>query len=259
MMFTVTDAGFGYSNQKQIFHDVSFSIEKGEILCILGPNGTGKSTLLKCCARILSLKTGEMSIHGKSLYKWNRSDLAKMIGYVPQAHQMVFPFSVLQLVLLGRTPHISAYSRPGKRDHEIAIDALKSVGIEHLKNAPVNRISGGECQLAMIARALAQEPSLLVLDEPTNHLDFGNQVRILHILDKLSKERTISIIMSSHYPDHTFLLSCKVGIMQNGVVSEVGDAETVVTDHSLEETYHITIGVHFIEEVKRNVCVPSYP
>jgi iron complex transport system ATP-binding protein len=258
-MFTISNAEFGYSSERKIFSNVSFSIEKGEIFCILGPNGIGKSTLLKCCARIMPLRSGEVSIAGKSLKEWDRRDLAKMIGYVPQAHHMVFPFSVLQLVLLGRTPHIPAYARPGKKDREIAVEALKSVGIEHLMDIPVNRISGGECQLAMIARALAQEPSLLVLDEPTNHLDFGNQIRILHILDRLSKERIISIIMSTHYPDHTFLLSCKVGIMQDGMVTQVGQAEEVVTDHSLEETYHISIGVHFIEQAKRNVCVPSYP
>nr|WP_319538692.1 ABC transporter ATP-binding protein [uncultured Methanospirillum sp.] len=258
-MFTISDAGYGYNAQQEIFHNVSFSLEKGEILCILGPNGIGKSTLLKCCARILPLRSGTITLHGRDLEQWDRVERAKMIGYVPQAHTIVFPFSVFQLVLLGRTPHVSAYSRPGKRDKEIAVEALKSVGIEHLMDTPVNRISGGECQLAMIARALAQEPSLLVLDEPTNHLDFGNQVRILHILDKLAHERTISIIMSTHYPDHTFLLSCRVGIMQNGVVTQVGQAEEVVTEHSLEETYNITIGVHFIDKAKRNVCVPSYP
>ncbi|MFH0968064.1 MAG: ABC transporter ATP-binding protein [Methanobacteriota archaeon] len=259
MIFTISNAGYWYDHEQEIFKDVSFSLEKGEILCILGPNGIGKSTLLKCCARVLSLKTGEVCIAEKSLDAWNRRELAKVVGYVPQAHHIVFPFSVLQLVLLGRTPHIPVYSRPGKKDLEIAVAALKSVGIEHLMDAPVNRISGGECQLAMIARALAQEPSLLVLDEPTNHLDFGNQVRILHILDQLSKTRTISIIMSTHYPDHTFLLSCKVGLMQNGVVSLVGQAVDVVTEQALEKTYHISIGVHFIEGAKRNVCVPSYP
>ena len=113
--------------------------------------------------------------------------------------------------------------------------------------------------MAMIARALTQEPSILILDEPTNHLDFGNQVKILHILDKLAKERNISIIMSTHYPDHTFLLSCQAGIMKNGIVSLVGQAEEVVTEKTLEDTYQISIGVHFIKQANRNVCVPSYP
>lgn len=258
-MFSMKNAGFWYKPEREIFRDVTFSLKRGQILCILGPNGIGKSTLLKCCGRVLPLRTGEVRIEGKEIEHWPRRKLAQKIGYVPQAHHIVFPFSVLQLVLLGRTPHIPEYSRPGDNDVKIAEEALKSVGIEHLRDAPVNRISGGECQLAMIARALAQEPSLMILDEPTNHLDFGNQVRILHILNKLAIERNISIIMSTHYPDHTFLLSCHVGIMREGIVSLVGQAEDVVTENSLEETYQISIGIHFIESVKRNVCVPSYP
>lgn len=258
-MFSMKNAGFWYKPEREIFRDVTFSLKRGQILCILGPNGIGKSTLLKCCGRVLPLRTGEVRIEGKEIEHWPRRKLAQKIGYVPQAHHIVFPFSVLQLVLLGRTPHIPEYSRPGDNDVKIAEEALKSVGIEHLRDAPVNRISGGECQLAMIARALAQEPSLMILDEPTNHLDFGNQVRILHILNKLAIERNISIIMSTHYPDHTFLLSCHVGIMTEGIVSLVGQAEDVVTENSLEETYQISIGIHFIESVKRNVCVPSYP
>lgn len=258
-MLSIKNGGFWYKPGQKIFKDVSFSLKRGEILCILGPNGIGKSTLLKCCGRVLPVRTGEVYIEGKEITQWSRQKLAQKVGYVPQAHKIVFPFSVLQLVLLGRTPHISTYSRPGSKDFEIAINAMKSVGIEHLKDAPVNRISGGECQLAMIARALAQEPSILILDEPTNHLDFGNQVRILLILDKLSKERDISIIMSSHYPDHTFLLSCQVGIMQNRTVSLVGNAEDVVTENSLEDTYQLPIRVHYISQAHRNVCVPSYP
>lgn len=258
-MFSMKNAGFWYKPEREIFRDVTFSLKRGQILCILGPNGIGKSTLLKCCGRVLPLRIGEVRIEGKEIEHWSRRKLAQKVGYVPQAHHIVFPFSVLQLVLLGRTPHIPEYSRPGDNDVKIAEEALKSVGIEHLRDAPVNRISGGECQLAMIARALAQEPSLMILDEPTNHLDFGNQVRILHILNKLAIERNISIIMSTHYPDHTFLLSCHVGIMTEGIVSLVGQAEDVVTENSLEETYQISIGIHFIESVKRNVCVPSYP
>ncbi|MDX8548817.1 ABC transporter ATP-binding protein [Methanospirillum sp. J.3.6.1-F.2.7.3] len=259
MMFSIKNAGFWYKPEREIFRDVTFSLERGKILCILGPNGIGKSTLLKCCGNILPVRTGEVRMDGKEIEHWSRRELAQKVGYVPQAHTIVFPFSVLQLVLLGRTPHIAEYSRPGQKDIKIAEEALKSVGIEHLRDAPVNRISGGECQLAMIARALAQEPSILILDEPTNHLDFGNQIRILHILNKLAKERSISIIMSTHYPDHTFLLSCQVGIMTNGIVSLVGHAEDVVTEDSLEKTYQISIGIHFIEPAKRNVCVPSYP
>ncbi|NLV27055.1 MAG: ABC transporter ATP-binding protein [Methanomicrobiales archaeon] len=258
-MFSIKNGGFSYNPEKEIFKNVTFSLKKGEILCILGPNGIGKSTLLKCCGRVMPMHTGEVFIEGKGITELSRQRLAQKVGYVPQAHKMVFPFSVLQLVLLGRTPHIPAYSRPGKRDIEIAMKSMEIVGIEHLKDAPVNRISGGECQLAMIARALAQEPSILILDEPTNHLDFGNQVKILHILDKLAKTQKITIIMSTHYPDHTFLLSCQVGIMQNGVVSLVGQAEKVVTEKSLEDTYQISIGVHFIKQANRNVCVPSYP
>lgn len=258
-MFSIKNAGFWYNPERVIFGNVTFSLQKGKVLCILGPNGIGKSTLLKCCAKILPVRTGEVCIDGKAIEHWTRRELAQKIGYVPQAHTIVFPFSVLQLVLLGRNPHISPYSRPGKRDVEIAEQSLQSVGIEHLKDAPVNRISGGECQLAMIARALTQEPSILILDEPTNHLDFGNQVKILHILDKLAKERNISIIMSTHYPDHTFLLSCQAGIMKNGIVSLVGQAEEVVTEETLEDTYQISIGVHFIKQANRNVCVPSYP
>ena len=256
MILTVTDGAFSYDGERMIFENISLAIKKQECLCILGPNGTGKSTLIKCLVGLMPLHTGNILLNGRDIGALTRADIAKQIAYVPQGHQVVFPFPVQEYVLMGRSPHLSVFSSPGEEDRRIAQEAIDTVGIGHLAHRPVSEISGGELQLVLIARALAQQPAVMILDEPTSHLDFGNQVRVLRLIEKLAADG-IGVIMSSHFPDHSFIIPQRVAIMKDQRFIAVGDADEVVTPAFLQQAYGIDVTVTHVEEVGRRICVPS--
>lgn len=256
MILEVTDAAFSYDGERMIFENISLTLKKQECLCILGPNGTGKSTLIKCLVGLMELQNGTILLNGNKIEELTKADIAKQIAYVPQGHQVVFPFTVQEYVLMGRSPHISVFSSPGEEDHRIAQEALNTVGITHLAKRPVSEISGGELQLVLIARALAQQPAVMILDEPTSHLDFGNQVRVLRLIERLAAGG-IAVIMSSHFPDHSFIIPQQVAIMKDRRFIAVGDADAVVTAAILRQAYDIDVTVTHVEEVGRRICVPS--
>jgi iron complex transport system ATP-binding protein len=255
MILDVQKAGFRYDSRQMIFSDISFGLAEQEVLCILGPNGIGKSTLIRCLANLNPLNAGSIRLRGRDILSLDRRDVAKIVGYVPQAHEIVFPFPVREFVLMGRAPHLSLFASPTGEDYAKADEAIDLVGIRKIADKPVNEISGGEYQLAMIARALAQEPEILLLDEPTSHLDFGNQIRVLEIIDQLAREG-LSVIMSSHFPDHAFLSSNNVAIMQHGSFMAYGLAEEVVTEENLKQTYGVDVSITYSHDVERHVCVP---
>ena len=181
----VKNISFSYDKDSPaVFENISFSIEKGDVLCVLGPNGTGKTTLIKCINGLHKVNEGEVYLNGSSIQTLSFKDISRMVGYIPQGHVPSFPFNVFDVVLMGRSPYLSITSSPKERDREIAMNALETLGIEDLKDKPYTNLSGGERQLVFLARVLAQEPDLLILDEPTNHLDFGNQIKLLEIIDK---------------------------------------------------------------------------
>jgi iron complex transport system ATP-binding protein len=253
----VENAGFHYDPWKTSgFAGISFSIQEGEVMSILGPNGCGKTTLLKCLNSLVRLHQGNITINRKDISRLPRAEIAKSIGYVPQLHQPIFPFSVMDAVLVGRTPHLGLLASPGAGDICIAEEALESMGIYHLKDKPYTQISGGERQLVIFARVLAQQPSLLLLDEPTSHLDFGNQIRLLRVVQRLSATG-LPIIMTSHFPDHAFLVSSKVALMQKGRFIDIGKPEAVMTDANLENVYNIKVKVVNLDSgINRRICVP---
>ncbi|QSZ67687.1 ABC transporter ATP-binding protein [Methanofollis aquaemaris] len=256
MILQVSDAGFSYDGRRSIFEGISFSLDTGECLCILGPNGTGKSTLIKCLLNLLPLGQGCIQLAGEEIADLSRTEIAKKIAYVPQSHQIVFPFTVGELVLMGRTPHLPAFAGPGKSDSTTVQAALETVGIAHLAERPVSDISGGELQLALIARAVAQQPEILILDEPTSHLDFGNQIRVLQLIDRLARNG-IGVIMTSHFPDHSFVVRQTVAIMKGGNFIAVGPPEEVLTPQNLGEAYGIDVAVPYVTEAGRQACVPK--
>ncbi len=255
--FEVKEAGYHYDPEKTSgFTDVAFRIEEGEVMSILGPNGCGKTTLLKCLNNLVKLHEGSITINDRDISRLPRAEIARSIGYVPQLHQPAFPFSVLDAILVGRTPHLGLLSSPGARDRQIAEESLESMGISNLKDKPYTQISGGERQLVMFARVLVQQPSLLLLDEPTSHLDFGNQIRLLRIVQRLASTG-LPIIMTSHFPDHAFLVSSKVALMQKGQFIDIGLPEKVITDSNLEKVYNIKVRVMDVDTgVNHKICVP---
>ncbi|WP_424354827.1 ABC transporter ATP-binding protein [Methanobacterium sp. MBAC-LM] len=250
----IKHAGFSYNQKDDIFNDVNLSLENGDVLCILGPNGTGKSTLIKCMNGLLKLNSGNILINNQSIHSLNKNDLAKIIGYIPQSHNSTFAFSVFDVVLMGRAPHLSLTSVPGEKDYKIAEEALKSLGISHLTDKTYTEISGGERQMVLIARVLAQQPQILLLDEPTSHLDFGNQIRTLDVINKLA-ENGLSVIMTSHFPDHAFLSSNKVAIMNGGTIMEIGTPESVITEENMRRAYNIDVKILEVDE-HRKACIP---
>ncbi len=253
----VRDAVCGYG-KKNIVSGISVNVSSGEILCLLGPNGVGKTTFFKTILGFLKLKSGEILIDGKNIHNYSRKQLAKIIGYVPQLHTPTFPFKVFDVVLMGRTAHIPMFSSPSKKDRYIAEKALEDLKISYLKDKVYTEISGGERQMVLIARALAQNPEILIMDEPTSNLDFGNQIKVLEQINKLSK-KGLAIIMTSHYPNHAFLCSTKVAFMQKNNVFVVGDADKVVTEDNLRRAYGIDVKIINTSNSKGGVvraCIP---
>ena len=253
-IFEINDAEFSYNGSGRIFTDVNLSLENGDVMCILGPNGTGKSTLIKCMNGLLKLNSGKIFLDNQNIYSMKKNDLAKIIGYIPQSHNSVFAFSVFDVVLMGRAPHLSLTSVPGEKDYKIAEDSLKSLGILHLRDKSFIEISGGERQMVLLARVLAQQPKILLLDEPTSHLDFGNQIRTLDVINDLSK-RGLSVIMTSHFPDHAFLSSNKVAIMNRGTIMDIGAPESVITEDNMRSAYGIDVKILEVDE-HRKACIP---
>ncbi|MCW4034769.1 MAG: ABC transporter ATP-binding protein [Candidatus Bathyarchaeota archaeon] len=246
---------FSYKKGTPVFKDISFTLDKGDVFCILGQNGAGKSTLLSCIGRLFDVNSGTIRVDGQDISLMTRMEIAKKIGYIPQFHTPVFPYTVFDFVLMGRTPHIGALSSPGKEDKEIAENAITEVGITHLAKKPYSEISGGEKQLVMFAKVLAQQPEIVLLDEPTSHLDFGNQFKILSMIEDLSN-RGFSVVMTSHFPDHSFLVSNKVGVMKDHKFIDMGAANDVITENNMLQTYGLDVKIVYIEKAGRKVCVP---
>lgn len=251
--YEVKNISFSYDGN-EIFSDISFSIEKRDVLCILGPNGTGKTTLIKCLNGLHEIDSGEILIKGKNIKKLSFKEISRNIGYIPQNHTPSFPFKVIDVVLMGRAPYLNLFDSPRKKDMEIALNSLKTLGIDNLKDKEYTNLSGGEMQLVFLARILCQQPDILILDEPTSHLDFGNQIKLLEIIDNLA-ESGLSIIMSSHFPDHAFLSSNKVAIMKDGCFIDFGSPNEVITEENLKKAYSIDVKLIELEN-KRKVCVP---
>ncbi|HQD25155.1 MAG TPA: ABC transporter ATP-binding protein [Methanoculleus thermophilus] len=258
MILNVNNASFSYDGITKQFEDVSFSLRRGEVLSLLGRNGTGKSTLIKCILNILTPQSGMVEINGHRVTDMRPEEVAREVGYVPQVHHAVFPFTALDFVLMGRAPHISTFSVPKEEDYEKAEEAFARIGITHLREKCISEMSGGESQMVMIARALAQEPSLLILDEPTSHLDIGNQMKVIATIDRLAADG-IAILMSTHFPDHGFLVSHTVAILQGGRLIAQGPAEDVITKENLHEAYGVDVCVRYVEEAERMVCIPINP
>jgi iron complex transport system ATP-binding protein len=191
---------------------------------------------------LLDPQGGSIHLEGSALSSLSRGEIARRVGYVPQGHAGYFAYTVREFVLMGRTAHLGVFASPGKKDVLVADHALESLGIAHLADKPVTEISGGERQLALVARALAQEPRLLVLDEPTASLDFGNQVRVLERIGALAGSG-IAILFSSHDPDHAFLCARRALLLAEGRVLEIGAPRDVIRSDTLERMYGVTVQV----------------
>ncbi len=254
-----------------VLDEVTLNLKRGSVTTLLGPNGCGKTTLLKVINGLLKPDGGVVSVEGKNVAMMNPKELAKTIGIVSQTHNTSFPFSVMDVVLTGRMPYINAFSMPGDDDLEIAGTSLARVGMSHLSERPYTQISGGERQLAMIARALAQEPRFLILDEPTSYLDFKNQVMVLKMVTDLARKGDFTVVMTLHDPNHALLFSDEVILMRkldsgpegnggggkqagSGNVVAFGSPAEVMTPENIAEAYGIKVEI--IEHNGRRILLP---
>jgi iron complex transport system ATP-binding protein len=257
MKLEITNVSLGYG-KKTVLSDIDLEVNTGEIVCLIGPNGVGKTTLFKAILGFLKPSSGHIYLNGTDVSRWNHKEFARCIAYVPQAHNTPFPFSVMDVVLFGRTAHLGVFDSPGRKDRIIAEECMELLNISHLKKQPFTQLSGGERQMVIIARALTQQPHFLIMDEPTSNLDFGNQIMVLNQIKEL-KNQSLGIFMATHSPDHAFLCGSKVVIMHNGHLFSFGDPETIITEESLKEVYGVDVMIFDSPEERtssRKVCVP---
>ena len=241
MLLQVHNACFSYA-QRPILQNISFCLPEGSIFCIVGRNGCGKTTLLDCVMGMHRLQSGKILLLDKQASDYKPRDFASHVAYVPQAHAQTFPYTVLDVVVMGRTHAISAFASPGAYDRDIAMQSLVDVGMEHLADRLYTELSGGELQMVLLARALAQQPKLIVMDEPTAHLDFKNEWEVLCTIASLVRDKGLSILMATHFLNQAFFLQnagtdIKVALMDNANFKQVGSADEVLTEKNLLEVY----------------------
>lgn len=257
MQLTANNLAFGYPGRR-VGSGVTLELAAGEVLCLLGPNGSGKTTLFKTMLGLLPPLGGAVLLDGSDVQTLARDAVARQVSYVPQAHGAFFPYTVREVVLMGRTAHMGLFAAPSARDYAAAMAAIRRMGLEHLTDATYTRISGGERQLVLIARALAQDARMIVMDEPTANLDFGNQVRVLERIRALADEG-IGVLLSTHDPDHAFLCADRVAMLYRGELVACGTPEAEITAQRLKQLYGIEVAVTSLslaDARRRNVCLP---
>ncbi|HPL54153.1 MAG TPA: ABC transporter ATP-binding protein [Bacillota bacterium] len=255
MSIEVSNLSFSYGD-RLILDRVSFTAMDNQLLSILGPNGVGKTTLFRCILGLLKGYDGHALLNGINIKGLSIKDMAKLIAYVPQSHYPSFNFSVFDMVLMGTTNQVSTISSPGQMQVKLVNAVLERLGIYHLKNHGYFRISSGERQLALIARALVQETKILLLDEPTSNLDYGNQVLVLTQIKSLAKEG-YTIIQSTHNPDQTFMFSDVVLAMKNGRIMACGAPRDIYTENLIQNLYGVDVEMQSFYEDKAKFCIPK--
>lgn len=251
----VENLSFAYG-EHQVLHDVSFSAKYGEFLSVLGPNGVGKSTLFRCMLGLLAPSKGAAYVDGRRVADMSARQLAYAIAYIPQSHSPVFNFSVYDMVLMGTTAQTGSFASPGKRQRLLAAKALRRLGIEHLSERGYGSISGGERQLVLIARAIAQEAKVLVMDEPSANLDYGNRMHVMRTVRDLARDG-YTVIQSTHDPDQAYLYSDKILALQNGRVAAFGTPQETISSFLISALYGVEVEVCSMRGDAIRVCVPA--
>ena len=228
--------GFHY-NGRPVLSDISFDVGAGMFCALLGRNGSGKTTLLHCLNTILTPETGRVLVDGIDLRTLSRQAVARRVSLVPQEHVDIFPFTVLEVAVMGRAPYLGMTASPGAEDYALAEAALDMLNARYLSDCSFNRISGGERQMALLAGALVQSSDVLLLDEPTNHLDFHNQYRLLTTIRDICRRRGMSVVAAMHDPNLAMLFADQIIMLQNGRVLVSGPTVEVMTKANMDRLY----------------------
>ena len=252
MNLSIDNLSFSYGAH-EVLRDISFDLKPGEFLSVLGPNGVGKSTLFRCILGLLTDYKGKITSNGDDLRHMPRKEMARRIAYIPQINRPTFGYTVLDTVLMGTTRQVSMFSQPGSEQIAIARKALRRVGAEHLTERDFTYLSGGEQQLVLVARAIAQQAEILVMDEPTSALDYGNQLRILQLVKELASEG-YSVLLSTHNPQHALTFATRILALADGRVAALGTPEEILTPALVKTLYGVD--VTFTQTAGGRVLVP---
>ncbi len=242
---------------RRVLRGVNLTVRPGEIVSLLGANGSGKTTLLRVLLGLARPRAGQVTLNGKPLAQYARLELARHLAYVPQTHVTPFPYKVREIVVLGRVPHTGLVRSPSGKDYEVALAMLGRLGIADLAERPYTDISGGERQLTLIARALAQGARTLVMDEPVTGLDFGNQLRFLAYLRGLAADG-YAIVKATHHPEHALLASTRVAVLCDGAVVLDGPPQEVVTPASLRRIYGVEVSAFHAPDGEATAFYPCW-
>lgn len=257
MRLEVENVWGGYGSG-DVIRGVSCRADGGEILCLVGPNGCGKTTLFRLLLGALPLRRGEIRIDGKSIAAYSPRELARQIAYIPQSHTPVFSYSVLEAVLMGRASHLSALDAPRAADREAALEALARIHAVHLAHQNYATLSGGQRQLVLIARAICQAAKIFVMDEPAANLDYANHQLLMEVIAGLAAQG-YCVVMSTHSPEHPFSVGSLALLMKDGAVAGFGPPREVITPERLQAVYGIemdVVAVHDRYGRERTICLP---
>ena len=255
---TVDDISFSYNPGVPTLKNVSLSIAQGEFVSLAGPNGSGKTTLLRLLDRIYLPEKGQILLSGQNLIRYSRSEIARRVAFVPQESGILFPFTVFEIILMGRSPHSRGTIFENKHDRQVAYDMMRLTDIEHLADHPVTSLSGGERQRVFIARALAQQPEIMLLDEPNAHLDIAHQIDVFTIIKKLNKESGLTVVSVSHDLNLAASYSDRIAMLQSGSVAAIGTPEEVLTEARISEVFRTEVLVdrHPVGNTLRVTLIP---
>ena len=253
----IKDLSYSYDGKTYTLQHIDFKAYEGQLVALIGPNGAGKSTLFKCILKFLKEYEGSILLDGKDMKHMSRPEIAKRIAYIPQTTVPVFNYSVLDIILMGMTGGLKLLETPKQKHVDKADEILASLGIQHLRDRGFARISGGERQLVLLARAMIQNAEILVMDEPTANLDYGNQFRVMERIKNLTTEG-YTVILSTHNPEHALLFAEKAFVLQNGEVKAAGPSKEVLTAELMEQLYGVKVNLLDTEFEGENarVCVP---
>ena len=253
MLYEVKDLSFSYNGKRNILNKLNLSINDGDLICVLGKNGVGKTTLFNCLLGILNNYQGQILLNSKELKSLQETDIAKLVGYVPQSSSVNFAYTVLDYVLMGLASQIGLFSKPNNTHIQKALDALKSMGILDYKDRLYTELSGGEKQQVTIARAIVGQPKILFFDEPTAHLDYVNQTKVLKVIRDLSL-KGYAIVFSSHDPNQALMFDCEAVLFDSQGCIEKGRANDLITEENLKKVYGSDLVITYVEELQRKIC-----
>lgn len=253
MILEVENGCFGYPKQEEILTDINIKLEEGHILSVLGPNGIGKTTLLKCMIGLMPWSRGRSLLTGKDIRTLKSKEIWNMISYIPQTHGFSFSYTGFEMVMLGRSSHLGLFSQPGHREIEMAEAMMEKVGITRLADKDCNRMSGGELQMVLIARALINEPKLIILDEPETGLDFHNQILVLNMVEKLAHEENIGAIMNTHYPTNAMSIADEALMMNRKGDRFYGPTGDILNESNISKSFDVNVVVDEIMYQNRTI------